>query len=227
MSSPHEVLVRNSIVRNDPELVELVRGTPTGFVVDAQRRSGAVDFRIKPVTANSSFTGTALTVRCRPWDNLAAHVALEHVRPGDVLMITTGGFEGASVIGEKYVGMARNQGAVAIVVDGMARDISNCDKIGIPVFARGIIANSSFKNGPGEVGLPISLGGVAVDAGDLVVGDKDGVVVVPRQFASIVATKVRSIVERETAMFAAISAGGSKPDAMSIISKEAAIRFVE
>src|SRR5262245_50714070 len=143
-SQANEILVRKEYERPDPRLLDAFRGVPTGFVVDAQGRSGAIDYRIKPVTTNSHFAGIALTVRCRPWDNLAAHVALEFARPNDVLVISAGGFEQASVIGEKYVGMARNKGVVALVVDGMARDVTNYDKIGIPVFARGVIANSSF-----------------------------------------------------------------------------------
>jgi len=226
-TAANEILVRRKYERAEPRLLDMFRGVPTGFVVDAQGRSGAIDFRIKPVTTSSQFVGIALTVRCRPWDNLAAHVALEFAGPDDVLVISTGGFEQASVIGEKYVGMARNKGVVALVVDGMARDVTNYDRIGIPVFARGIIANSSFKNGPGEVGLPVACAGVPVDAGDIVVGDRDGVVVVPRQFAAQTAARVSEILKRENAMFEAIAGGGSKPEAMAIISQGAPVRYVD
>ena len=89
--------------------------------------------------------------------------------------------------GDVMLGMARNAGIVALVTDGMVRDIDGLDGVGIPVFARGLTPNSPFKDGPGEIGLPIAIGGVIVEAGDLIVGDQDGVVVVARSVAEAVA----------------------------------------
>jgi len=222
-----EILVRRNRPQTSEETLATFKDARTGFVVDAMGRRGALDYRIKAVTKKSAFFGRALTVRVRPWDNLAAHVALEHIALGDVLMITAGGFTDASIIGEKYLGMARNKGAVAVVLDGMVRDISNYDQIGIPVFALGITPNSSHKDGFGEIGLPISMAGVAVNSGDVVVGDEDGVVVVPHYLAADTAAKLAAITAKEIEMFNAIAAGGEKPAAMAAISTNAPIRYVD
>lgn len=223
----NEIIIRRNRPRVPDEVLALFQGARTGFVVDARGRSGSLDARIKPVTSKAEFAGRALTVRVRPWDNFAAHLALDLIEPGDVLMLTAGGFTQASVIGEKYLGMARNKGAVAIVVDGMARDVSNYDEIGIPVFALGVIANSSFKNGPGEIGVPISMGGAVVCSGDIVVGDRDGVVVVPDYLLDTTAASLEEVRRKEDAMFKAIAAGGAKPAAMAAISENAPIRYVD
>jgi len=149
------------------------------------------------------------------------------LQPGDVLAITARGFEGASVIGEKLIGMAKNKGAVAVVVDGMARDSVGIDSVGIPVFTRGITANSSHKDGPGTVGLPISLGGVSVSSGDLLVGDADGVVCVPSWQFDLLVARLSAIVTTEHAMFQQIMEGGAKPKKMAAVAMDAEIRYVD
>jgi len=162
-----------TIKRNFPraarELVKNFSGLPTGNVCDAQGRVGALDYRLKPVGKASQFCGIALTVDACPRDNLAAWAALELAKPGDVILITNGGYLGSSVVGDLYVGMAKNAGVAGIVTDGVVRDLTGINSVGIPVFARGICPNSPWKNGPGSVGLPIVIGGVTVKAGDIVV----------------------------------------------------------
>jgi 4-hydroxy-4-methyl-2-oxoglutarate aldolase len=204
-----------------------MRGAPIGFVVDAQGRFGGLDHRIKPVTPHALFCGPALTVLCREGDNLAAHVALNYIEPGDVVVIAAGGFERVAVIGEKWAGMARNKGAVAIVVDGMARDSAGLARVQIPIFARGVTPNSSFKHGPGQIGVPVSVGGIAISAGDMICGDPDGVVAVAAYQLDAVAARLAEIIRRETAMFEAIQAGGPKPPEMANIGTEATIAFIE
>ena len=153
------------------------RDAPTGWVVDAQGRRGALDHRIRPVTRATRILGAALPVWSRGGDNLAPYAALRFARPGDVLMVATEAFETASVAGDILVGMARNAGIVGCITDGVVRDIPGLDAVGIPVFARGVTPNSPQKDGPGTIGLPIVLGGVTVAPGDLIVADGDGVVV--------------------------------------------------
>jgi regulator of RNase E activity RraA len=199
--------IRRNFERSAPELMQRFRSVPTGNVCDSQGRIGALDHRIKPVSAATEFCGTALTVDAGPRDNLAAWAALEAARPGDVILIRTGDFCGSSVVGDIYVGMARNAGVVAIVTDGAVRDIPGIDAVGIPVFARGVSPNSPWKNGPGRVGLPIAIGGVAVDAGDIVVGDRDGVVIVPRRSAAAAAAELASVMAKEAQMEQGVKAG--------------------
>ena len=146
-----------------------------------------------------------------PRDNLAAWAALEVARPGDVILIRTGEFFDSSVIGDIFVGMAKNGGVAAIVTDGVVRDIPGIDAVGIPVFARGVSPNSPWKNGPGRVGLPITIGGVTVDAGDIVVGDQDGVVIVPRASAAAVAEALAAVLAKEVKMDEGVKAGRVVP----------------
>ena len=100
------------------------------------------------------------------------------------MVIETGDYEFASVVGDLLLGMARNKGLVACVTDGLVRDIDGIDKVGMPVFARGLSPNSPFKDGPGEIGLSVVIGGLAIHSGDILVGDKNGVAVVPRERAA-------------------------------------------
>ena len=126
-------------------------------MVDANGRRGALDYRIRPLTNAKKFCGVALTVWTRARDNLAPYAAIQYAKPGDVMVIATDDYEQASVVGDVLVGMAKNQGVAAFVTDGMVRDIEGLNAVGIPVFARGLSPNSPYKDGPGTIGLPISL----------------------------------------------------------------------
>ena len=203
--------VKRNFQRAAQELVKNFRNLPTGNVCDAQGRVGALDYRIKPVSETTQFCGTALTVDSGPRDNLAAWAALDMAKAGDVILITTGGHLESSVAGDLYVGMAKNAGVAAIVTDGVVRDLPGINAVGIPVFARGICPNSPWKNGPGSVGLPIVIGGVTVNAGDIVVGDQDGVVIVAHQRAATVAEGLKAVLDKEKNMEAAVKAGNTVP----------------
>jgi 4-hydroxy-4-methyl-2-oxoglutarate aldolase len=165
--------------RPSAEVVERFRGAPTSFIVDAMNGTGALDWRIKQLVGRS-LVGVALTCDCGPLDNLAFMAALAECRPGDVLVVATGGYVGAAVTGDLLIGVARNRGAAGFVTDGLVRDLDDLETVGLPIFALGVTPNSPQRRGPGSVGLPIVCGGVSVATGDVVVGDRDGVVVVPR-----------------------------------------------
>ena len=185
IEDPPPLVFAPAAERPPPKLVERFRGVPTSFIVDAMSGTGALDWRIKPLVGRS-LVGVALTCDCGPLDNLAFMAALAECRPGDVLVVATGGFVGAAVTGDLLIGVARNRGAAGFVTDGLVRDLDDLETIGLPVYAMGVTPNSPQRRGPGTVGLPIVCGGVAVASGDVVVGDRDGVVVVPR--ARIAAT---------------------------------------
>jgi 4-hydroxy-4-methyl-2-oxoglutarate aldolase len=203
--------IRRNFERASADLLRTFGKVPTGNVCDSQDRVGALDYRIKPVSAVKSFCGSALPVDAGPRDNLAAWAALGVARPGDVILIRTGEFCGSSVIGDVFAGMAKNGGVAAIVTDGVVRDIPGIDAVGIPVFARGVSPNSPWKNGPGRVGLPMTIGGVTVDAGDIVVGDQDGVVIVPRASAAAVAETLAAVLAKEVKMDQGVKAGLAMP----------------
>jgi 4-hydroxy-4-methyl-2-oxoglutarate aldolase len=185
IEEPPPIVFAASIERPPSELVQRFHGAPTSFIVDAMSGTGALDWRIKPLVGQS-LVGVALTCDCGPLDNLAFMAALAECRPGDVLVVATGGYVGAAVTGDLLIGVARNRGAVGFVTDGLVRDLEDLETVGLPVFAIGVTPNSPQRRGPGAVGLPVVCGGVTVASGDVVVGDRDGVVVVPR--ARIAAT---------------------------------------
>lgn len=167
------------IERPDTSLVERFRGVPCSFVVDAMDGSGAIDWRIKPIIG-TSLIGVALTCDCGPHDNLALNAAIGQSGPGDVIVAATGGFMGAAVVGDLLLGIGRNRGIAGFVTDGLVRDLVDLEALGLPVYAIGVSPNSPGKRGPGTVGLPIVCGGCAIASGDVIVGDRDGIVVIPR-----------------------------------------------
>jgi 4-hydroxy-4-methyl-2-oxoglutarate aldolase len=178
IEEPPPLVFAPSIERPPADVIERFRA-PTSFIVDAMDGVGAVDWRIKRLVGRS-FVGVALTCDCGPLDNLALMAALAESKPGDVLVVATGGYTGAAVTGDLLMYVARNRGVAGFVTDGLVRDLDDLEAIGLPVFAMGVTPNSPQKRGPGSVGLPIVCGGVTVASGDVVVGDRDGVAVVPR-----------------------------------------------
>jgi 4-hydroxy-4-methyl-2-oxoglutarate aldolase len=203
--------IRRAFPRPSDEVLAAFEGVPTGWAVDAQGRRGALDPGIRPLVGSGRICGTALTVQSAARDNLAPYAALRFARPGDVLVIATGGWQGGSVAGDILVGMARNVGIAAIVTDGMVRDIEGLRAVGLPVFARGLSPNSPGKHGPGSVGLRIALGGEAVEAGDIVIGDEDGVVIVPQGRAGSVLAALDAVRAKEAQMEAAVEGGIREP----------------
>ena len=218
--------INRNFKRAEEKILKKFKNIPTGNVCDAQGRIGALDYRIKPITQTTVFTGVALTVNCGPRENLAAWAAIEEARPGDVIVISTDAYLGCSVLGDNYVGMAKNAGVVAIVTDGAIRDLPGIEQVGIPVFARGVCPNSPWKNGPGNIGLPIAIGGGIVDAGDILVGDQDGVVVVSRNKAEAVAENLKAVLAKEEQMEANVKAGKRLPDWMEEIKKDKGLRYI-
>jgi 4-hydroxy-4-methyl-2-oxoglutarate aldolase len=192
--------------RPPAELVEALRGAPTSFIVDAMGGSGALDWRIKPIVGHS-LLGVALTCDCGPHDNLALIAACAESQPGDVLVVATGSFAGGAVTGDLLLGVSRNRGVVGFVTDGLVRDLVDLETLGLPVYAMGVSPNSPGKSGPGTVGLPIVCGGCVVAAGDVVVGDRDGVVVVPRARLTETLGNLKQVKAAEAALLERVRGG--------------------
>ncbi len=154
-----------------------------------------------------SMAGTALTVRTRPGDNLVVHKALDLAQPGDVLVIDARGETENAILGELMCSYAVTRSIAGIVVDGAIRDSAALSRGILPVFARGVSHLGPYKSGPGEVYGPVQVGGMTVHDGDLVVGDGDGVVVVPRARAETVLKAAEAIVAKEDGQARAIANG--------------------
>lgn len=211
MANNQVVTVHRNIKRADPALLKALAGYPTGNFTDIQGRRGALSASIKPLFPSAPIIGSALTVRAGPGDNLAPYLAVGVLAPGDVLVITTGGWTGSAVLGDLMAGFFKNAGAVAVVTDGMARDLKGLTGVGLPVFAQGLTPNAPQKTGPGEIGGEISIGGVVVRAGDIVVGDADGVVILPQVYFADAAKALEAIKTKETGVEREIAAGVVQP----------------
>ena len=161
--------------------------------------------------------GTAVTCQAGPSDNLALFGAVHAARKGDVLVAATDAYMGAAITGDLLLGMARNRGVAGLVTDGLVRDLVGILDVDIPVYCAGLTANSPARNGPGTVGLPIVLGGVRVDSGDIVVGDRDGVVIVPLAEATNVLGRLGGIKAAEASLEAKVKAGLEIPDFIQTI----------
>jgi 4-hydroxy-4-methyl-2-oxoglutarate aldolase len=150
----------------------------SAMVSDANGRAGAMAGRIRPLSG-AGVVGPAFTVRVVPGDSATLHLALEHVTPGTVLVVDAAGFPDRAVWGEILTRAAMVRGVAGIVVDGAIRDLAAITRLNFPVFAVGTCPAGPHKAGGGAWQVPVSCGGVVVNPGDLVIGDADGVTVVP------------------------------------------------
>ena len=212
IEDPPLLTMRRNFSRPTTEQLAVFEGVQTGFVVDAMQGRGALDFRIKPIdNGQATFHGVAVTSDNGPADNLAVFCSGEIVQPGDVLMAATDGFMATAVSGDLMLGMFKNKGAAAFVTDGCVRDITGIREVGLPCFSAGVTPNSPVRNGPGTTGLPVVIGGVTVASGDIVVGDIDGVVVVPQVMIDDVIAVLKDIRFAEAKLVAKVKDGLETP----------------
>jgi 4-hydroxy-4-methyl-2-oxoglutarate aldolase len=228
LEDPPLLVVRKTFARSPADKVDKLKVAQTGHVVDAMDGRGALDAAIKPLDpSRAQFVGTALTCETGPSDNLALVAAVALAKPGDVIVAASDAFTATAVIGDIVAMMARNAGCAAIVIDGMARDSEGIVGVGLPVFCRGITPNSCAKSGPGRVGMPIVAGGVAIEPGDVLIGDRDGVVVVPQRLLDQVIARVEVIREAEKKVIATVAAGLTHLESVAALLKSDRVRYVE
>lgn len=170
-------------------IVNKFKVIPTTCISDAMQGLNSLDPAIKPLKENYRFAGKALTVKTAVGDNLAVLKAIRDSKPGDVLVVDAKGDQYRAIAGDFVAGMAQTMRISALVVDGVIRDIVAIKELNFPVFSKGTTVASSGKAGNGEINVPISCGGAAVQPGDIIVGDADGVVVIPQVIAQEVLDK--------------------------------------
>ena len=192
--------------RLDDSLVAQFKGLAASTVADAMGRFGFMDPGIRS-RSGLPLCGLAVTVNARPADNLMVHKALQLAQIGDVVVVSTGGNLANAVFGELMCRTATASQLGGLVVDGAIRDAEGITALGFPAFSRTVCPGSCDKDGPGEINVPISCGGIVVEAGDLIVGDSDGVAVVPRQHAADVLALARTLIEQEAKRVREIDAG--------------------
>ena len=220
MNLPEGWQIVSDAPRASRELITRFHGLGTGPICDALGRFAALDYQIKPIDPQMQVVGTALTVWTRPCDNLAVYKALELAQPGDVLVITTENYTNNTIWGELTTLIAQACGIAGMITDGTVRDALAIRACGLPVFARGLTPNSPFKHGPGKINVPITCGGTTVNPGDIIVGDVDGVVVVPLARAEEVLEQVATIEKKEAAIRAEIESGSTFPAFASRLLRE-------
>jgi len=176
----------------------------SSILADVAGRRGALHGRIQPLSPSMRFAGPALTVELRPGDNLMIHAALALAQPGDVIVVDGKGDLSSALMGEIMSQQAVALGVAAVVIDGAVRDSEAIRELGFPMFAAGLNPNGPTKSVAGRLNHPISVGGVTVRPGDLVVGDADGVTVIEREKAAAMLPLAAEKVAAETRRIADI-----------------------
>jgi RraA family protein len=199
--------IRRHIDRVPAELVAAARRFPASILADVGGRRGTLCGRIQPLAQTMKLAGPAFTVEVRPGDNLMIHAALALAQPGDVIIVDGKGDLSCALTGALMAAQAQKAGIAGFVMDGAVRDTEECMRGDFPVFAAGANPNGPLKVAPGRINWPIAVGGTSVNPGDLIVGDADGVVVLPRETAAQILAGAQAKVDSETERMKAIGRG--------------------
>jgi regulator of RNase E activity RraA len=200
--------VQTSISRCEPELIAAFAEFGTPDISDRMNRLYTMSPAIRAVTPGAArILGPACTVKVFPGDNLMVHKSLDIAAPGDVVVEDAGGSTMNAVLGDLVVTKSRHRGIVGFVVDGLIRDLPRILELGSPVFARGITPIGPLHRGPGEVNFPIQCGGIVVHPGDIIAGDPNGVVVIPREMAPVLLERLCDQRAAEASYVAAVARG--------------------
>ncbi|WNJ98815.1 RraA family protein [Thalassospiraceae bacterium LMO-JJ14] len=188
-------------------LTEQFKPLPVANVSDSMGRMDAGGPALRPYHRDGVMAGPAFTVRTRPGDNLLLHKALDAAAPGDIIVCDSGGDPTNSMIGEMMVTHAMVRGVAGFVINGSVRDRDELLEINLPIYALGATHRGPYKDGPGEIGFPISLSGMVINPGDLILGDGDGVLCVPREHAQSVLEAAKAKQKAEVAQLKQIKEG--------------------
>ena len=200
--------IRHEITRPDLGVITGLAAFETPAISDLLNRLFTMDPGIKPLTGAQRLIGPACTVKVFPGDNLMVHKSLDIAAPGDVVVVDTSGSSLTAALGDLISTKAMHRGIAGFIVDGLVRDIEAIATLeGFPVFARGVTPIGPLHRGPGEINYPIAAGGIVVNPGDIVVGDGNGVVVVPREHAEEVLGRLNARAALESEYHGAVVRG--------------------
>jgi RraA family protein len=193
--------------RPDAKLVSELAKMVTPHLSDSMERLYAGGPQLRPMHKEGKLAGPAYTVKTTPGDNLLVHKALDTAKAGDVIVVDAGGILENAIIGELMMSRARQRGVAGLVIWGAIRDSAEIGAGTYPVYAAGVTHRGPYKNGPGEINVPINMGGMAVNPGDIIVGDADGLVAIPQDQAERILKSAQGILAKETAAMKEIQAG--------------------
>lgn len=165
------------------KLIQKYSSVATPHVSDNMNRLYSLPSYLRPYHRGGKLLGSALTVKTRPGDNLLIHKAIDMAEPGDVIIVEAGGEHTNAVFGEIMLRLCQKKGVAGVIIDGCIRDIDAFENGDFPIYAKGVTHRGPYKDGPGEINIPISIGGSVINPGDLLLGDRDGLVVIPKKQA--------------------------------------------
>lgn len=188
-------------------LLAALASLPTPNISDNMQRHYGAAAALRPYHRGAKLVGPAFTVKTRPGDNLLTHKAIDMAAPGDVIVVDAGGALDHAIIGEIMTSLAARRGIGGFVIDGAIRDVEAIAASDFPVYARGVTHRGPYKDGPGEINVPVCVAGMVVNPGDIIVGDADGVLSIPQALAEQVIAASSAQQAGEAATLAAIAAG--------------------
>ena len=231
IEEPPLLTVKRPARRPSAAQIAAFQGVATSFVVDAMFGAGALSPVIQPLGGGSgpdhAVAGPALTVECGPADILALLGALPSIQEGDVVVSSFSGHQGCAAAGDRVSAMMKNCGAAGFVTDGPMRDYAGLVEVGLPSWCTGLNPGSPFGKGPGKVGFPMQIGGQSVATGDMVVADRDGVVVVPFVQIDAVISMLAKVTELEGKLDAELQAGLKIPQEVLDLMASDQVKYVE
>lgn len=226
---PPLLTIKRPSRRSSDAQIKALSGVQSATVSDAMDGRGALAAAINPLdpALPQQVTGPALTVWTGAADLLALHACKRIVRPGDIVMHAFDGHQGCAAFGDSLAGMLKNAGVAGIVTDGPVRDVEGLVALGLPVWCTGSISSTPYENGPGTCGLPVQIGGQRIETGDMIVADRDGVVVVPFDEIDAVIARCNRIVELERAGEAAVREGLVMPESYERLLDSDKVKWID
>lgn len=208
--------INEDFPRPAPELVQQFADIPTSILSDSMNRFQAMDAGIQPLRENTTLLGVAFTVQAMESCNWEAHHALALAKPGDVLVIAARGGMNNAVWGHVMTAAAKVRGLAGVVIDGCIRDTAENRADTLPIYCRGSAAGGPHKGWRGNINVPVACAGVVVNPGDLIVGDDDGVVVIPQAKAHDVLAEAKTRIAGEEEWYRRIATGETTVDILGL-----------
>ena len=213
--------------RPNKELIEKFRTIATPHISDNMNRLSAIGASLRPYHKEGKLVGSALTVKTRTGDNLMVHKAIDLAKAGDIIVVDAGGEVTNVIVGEILMRLAQKNGIAGFVIDGAIRDVASIGNETFSVYARGVTNRGPYKDGPGEINVPISIEGMVVNPGDIIIGDEDGLVVVPYKDAEEILKLAGEQQRKEEEILRSIESGDVDRKWVDEILKRKGCEFVD